>query len=72
VVTGVLVQSVLLLFVMAALLILAQAANIHSATTLQGTPVKQPKSLGLAQCFGSGSAWIRIKMATLDMDPDPH
>jgi hypothetical protein len=38
-VTGVLVQAVLLIFVMAALLILAQAANIHSATTLQGEPV---------------------------------
>jgi len=24
------------------------------------------------QCFGSGSPWIRIKMATLDPDPDPH
>jgi hypothetical protein len=35
-VTGVLVQAVLLIFVMAALLILAQAANIHAATTLQG------------------------------------
>jgi hypothetical protein len=38
-VTGVLVQAVLLIFVMAALLILAQAANIHSATTLQGESV---------------------------------
>jgi len=26
----------------------------------------------LLQCFGSGSAWIRIKVDTLDLDPDPH
>ena len=25
---------------------------------------------GTDQCFGSGSAWIRTKMAPLD--PDPH
>jgi hypothetical protein len=36
VVTGVLVQAVLLVFVMAALIILCQAANINSSTTLQG------------------------------------
>ena len=23
------------------------------------------------QCFGSGSAWIRIKKCLLDPDPDP-
>ena len=26
--------------------------------------------MGLIQCFGSGSGWIRIQIASLDPDPD--
>ena len=46
--------------------------NLHIRLVLIFEGLKDPKLFihDLYQCFGSGSGWLRIQIASLDPDPD--